>query len=71
MRVFRSNNPDGPYTDTKGTSAVFTRYVLNYGLNSDTRGEKLLGAYGEWGFTAIGDVGETAQGHNSVIDAVD
>ena len=71
MRVFRSKNPDGPYTDTKGTSAIFTRYALNYGLNSDTRGEKLLGAYGEWGFTTVGNAGETAQGHNSVIDAID
>ncbi len=71
MRVFRSSNPDGPYTDTKGTSAIYTRYALNYGLNSDTRGEKLLGAYGEWGYVAVGDYGETAQGHNSVIDAED
>lgn len=71
MRVFRSKNPDGPYVDTKGTSAIFTRYALNYGLNSDTRGEKLLGSYGEWGFTTVGNAGETAQGHNSVIDAAD
>ena len=67
MRVFRSKNPDGPYTDSKGTSAIYTRYALNYGLNSDTRGEKLLGAYGEWGFTTVGNVGETAQGHNSLV----
>ena len=71
MRVFRSKNPDGPYVDTKGTSAIFTRYALNYGLNSDTRGEKLLGAYGEWGFATVGNVGETAQGHNSVITTAD
>ena len=71
MRVFRSANPDGPYADTKGTSAIYPRYALNYGLNSDTRGEKLLGAYGEWGYVTVGNYGETAQGHNSVIDAED
>ncbi len=71
MRVFRSSNPDGPYTDTKGTNAIYTRYAMNYGLNPDSRGEKLLGPYGEWGYAAVGDVGETAQGHNSVIDAED
>lgn len=71
MRVFRSSKPDGPYTDSKGTSAIYSRYALNYGVNPDTRGEKLLGPYGEWGYTTVGNVGETAQGHNSVIDAED
>lgn len=68
MRVFRSENPDGPYTDTKGTSAIYSSYALNYGLNSDTRGMKVLGSYGKWGNMSIG---ETAQGHNSVLAAED
>lgn len=68
MRIFRSENPDGPYVDTNGTSAIFPRWLLNYGLNSDTRGEKILGAYNGWGFMTVG---ECAQGHNSVIAAPD
>ena len=68
MRVFRSENPDGPYTDTEGRSAIFTNYVLNFGPNSDTRGEILLGAYNQWGMMTVG---ECAQGHNSVLAAED
>lgn len=68
MRVFRSDKPNGPYKDTKGTSAIFTSYKMNYGKNGDTRGEKLLGAYNGWGFQTVG---ECAQGHNSVIAAPD
>lgn len=69
MRVFRSEKPDGPYKDAAGRSAVFTSYVMNYGTgNSDTRGEKLMGAYNGWGFQTVG---ECAQGHNSIIAAED
>ena len=79
MRVFRSEKPDGPYVDSKGRSAVFDKYVLNYGCyyNSsnevtstatDQRGEKLFGAYNQWGLMTVG---ECAQGHNSVIAADD
>lgn len=68
MRVFRSDRPDGPYTDTQGTSAIFTNWRLNYGPNSDTRGEKLLGSYNHWGLMSVG---ECAQGHNSVLAAAD
>ena len=67
MRVFRSERPDGPYKDPNGTDAVFDRYLLNFGLNADNRGEKLLGAY-RWGLM---NVGECAQGHNSVLAAAD
>ena len=59
MRVFRSEKPDGPYKDTKGKSAIFNSYVMNYGYNGDTRGEKLMGAYNHWGFMTVG---ECAQG---------
>ena len=68
MRVFRSSRPDGPYADANGTSAIFPRYVMNYGTRGDTRGEKLLGAYNGWGTMTVG---ECAQGHNSVISAPD
>ena len=68
MRVFRSQNPDGPYTDPKGTNAIFTSYKLNFGPGSDTRGENIFGAYGSWGNMSDG---ERSQGHNSIIAAPD
>ena len=68
MRVFRSERPDGPYTDPKGTNAIFTRYALNFGPNSDTRGENIFGAYGSWGNMSDG---ERSQGHNSIVAAED
>ena len=70
MRVFRSKNPDGPYNDAKGTSAIFQSYVMNYGPNADTRGVNIFGAYGQWGDMLSGD-GERSQGHNSIIAAED
>lgn len=54
--------------DCNGTSAIFPRWLLNFGPNSDTRGEKILGAYNDWGFMTVG---ECAQGHNSIIAAPD
>ncbi len=68
MRVFRSKNPDGPYVDGMNRSAIFTNYALNYGVNTDQRGQLILGAYDDWGFMSAGEV---AQGHNSVIAAPD
>ena len=68
MRVFRSENPDGPYVDASGRSAIYTSYVLNYGTGSETRGAKIMGAYNKWGFMTVG---ECAQGHNSIIAAED
>ena len=73
MRIFRSEKPDGPYVDGNNRSAIFDKYLLNYGLNrdgsnSDKRGEKILGAYNNWGFQTTG---ECAQGHNSIIAAED
>jgi len=70
MRVFRSKNPDGPYADAKGTSAIFQSYVMNYGPSADTRGVNIFGAYGQWGDQLKSD-GERAQGHNSIIAADD
>ena len=73
MRVFRSLNPDGPYVDSKGSSAVYDTYQLNFGPteNDGNRGVNIFGAYGDWGFQAMGDWAERAQGHNSIIAAQD
>ncbi len=73
MEVFRSKNPDGPYVDPRGASAVYDRYVMDYGKNGTFRGEKILGNYENWGFmtagkkTACSTPGELSQGHNSAI----
>ncbi len=77
MRVFRSLNPDGPYVDSKGTSAVYNKYQLNFGANADdgNRGVNIMGAYSNWGNLLTGGDGEAsgerAQGHNSIIAAED
>ncbi len=65
MRIFRSKNPDGPYTDGNGNSALFTSYVLNYGPKAGSnKGMKIIGAMNNWGTMTVG---ECAQGHNSAI----
>ena len=73
MRVFRSENPDGPYVDSKGSTAIFNSYQLNFGPkeNDGNRGVNIFGAYGEWGNQAVGAWAERSQGHNSVIAAPD
>ena len=73
MRVFRSLNPDGPFIDSKGTSAVYNEYQMNYGPteNDGNRGVNIFGAYDDWGFQTVGTWGERAQGHNSIIAAED
>ena len=72
MRVFRSQNVDGPYVDSRGVSAVYDSYALNFGATAtDNRGVNIFGAYNEWGNQVKGDYGERAQGHNSIIAAED
>ena len=77
MRVFRSNNPDGPYVDSKNSNAVFTNYQLNFGAkeNDGNRGVNIFGAYSNWGNLLTGGAneasGERSQGHNSIIAAED
>ncbi len=73
MRVFRSLNPDGPFVDSKGTSAVYDTYQLNFGPTETDgfRGVNIFGAYDEWGAQTVGAWGERAQGHNSIIAAQD
>ena len=63
MRIFRSDNIAGPYVDGAGNSAIFPGYVMNYGVNGDTRGEKLMGGY-QWDTMTKGEI---AQGHNSAF----
>jgi len=67
MRIFRSSNPDGPYTDCStnaGVSAIYTSYQMNYGPKATTgRGMKLMGSY-QWDTTPVA---ELAQGHNSAM----
>ena len=73
MRVFRSANPDGPYTDSRNSSAIFAAYQLNFGPkeNDGYRGVNIFGAYTSWGNQAKGNYGERSQGHNSIIAAED
>lgn len=73
MRVFRSENPDGPYKDSQSHDAVFTSYLLNFGPNENdgNRGVNIFGAYTSWGNQAKSNFGERSQGHNSIIAAED
>ena len=72
MRVFRSENPDGPFVDSRGINAVFNSYQLNFGPNAvSNRGVNIFGAYANWGNQAKGNYGERSQGHNSIIAAED
>ena len=64
MRIFRSENPDGPYKDCYGTSALFKSYKMNYSsTTADNRGVLLFGGY-QW--DAMSGA-ELAQGHNSAF----
>lgn len=64
MRIFRADNPEGPYKDCYGTSAIYNRYLLNYGSTAnDNRGVLLFGGY-QW---ETMPVAELAQGHNSAF----
>ena len=64
MRVFRSDNPEGPYVDCNGTSAVFNRYLMNYSATTaDNRGVLLFGGY-KWDPMSGAEI---AQGHNSAF----
>ncbi len=67
IRVFRSEKPDGPYKDcctASGQSAIFDKYILNYGRNiGRCIGVKILSNY-QWDTMPTA---ELAQGHNSAI----
>ena len=59
MRVFRSEKPDGPYTDLSGDSAIATFGFNN--INGEA-GVRVMGNY-QWDYVKAGQI---AQGHNSV-----
>ncbi|MDE6606728.1 MAG: glycoside hydrolase family 43 protein, partial [Lachnospiraceae bacterium] len=70
MRIFRSENPDGPYVDTNGISAIYEKGIANFVASYaqdvsqiDTRGMRLM-TYYKWDHMSKGEV---AQGHNSAI----
>lgn len=66
MRIFRSENPDGPYWGPGGETPLFTDgYVRNHSAyhGDGERGEKIMGYY-KWNTMSKG---EGAQGHNSVL----
>ena len=73
MRVFRSQNPDGPYVDSHRQAALYPSYLLNFGLreNDGNRGVNIFGAYTSWGNQVTGNMGERSQGHCSIIAADD
>ncbi len=60
MRVYRSENIDGPYVDQNGNSAIRTSYEQTLSTNY---GVKLFGSYDMSGL----DVVNVAQGHNSAL----
>lgn len=60
MRIFRSENPDGPYVDQNGNSAIYPRGGDNIG---GTVGERLMSNY-QWNCNSRPF---KAQGHNSAL----
>ena len=60
MRIFRSENPQGPYVDQNGNPAVFSKSGDNIAGNI---GERLMSNY-QW---SCNSKPNTAQGHNSVL----
>ncbi len=60
MRIFRSENPDGPYVDQNGNSSIFPKGGDNIG---GTVGERLMSNY-QW---SCNDRPFKAQGHNSAL----
>ena len=64
MRVFRSENPDGPYQDAKKQSPIMSAYKMNYGTSAaSSAGVKLMGGY-QWDLMTNAEI---SQGHNSAF----
>ena len=67
MRVFRSENITGPYTDSEGNSAVYTKPAGNFNDTDNingTVGNRLM-TYYRWNYM---DKAQVAQGHNSAME---
>ncbi len=62
MRIFRSENPDGPYVDENGNSAIYST-VTGDSNTAGNIGERLMSNY-QW---SCNDRPNTAQGHNSAL----
>lgn len=62
MRLFRSKNIEGPYSDISGDSPVFKKYLLNYGNNVQYGISFMQNYTYPWW-----KIGQTAQGHNSAL----
>ncbi|MDE6657476.1 MAG: glycoside hydrolase family 43 protein, partial [Oscillospiraceae bacterium] len=62
MRVFRSENPDGPYVDQNGNSAIYTTWSGDVNTGG-TVGQRLMSNY-QWN---CNDRPNKAQGHNSAL----
>ncbi len=60
IRVFRSEQPEGPYVDERGNTPFYDSYVFNYNFPT---GVRLFGAY-QWD---TAETGLVAQGHNSAL----
>ena len=64
MRIFRSKNPDGPYEDMNGNSAIYAQGVSNPNDEiAGNIGQRLMANY-QW---SCNDRPNTAQGHNSAL----
>lgn len=67
MRIFRSENPDGPYKDcltSTGIDAMYGKYILNFG--GDARRDEGVKLFGNYQWETMPNA-ELAQGHNSAI----
>lgn len=66
MRVFRSKDLKGPYTDLSGDSAIYAKRVNNYGTNTDIGVSIMSSCKWDWM-----DKAYLSQGHNSAFVDVD
>ena len=68
MRVFRSENITGPYTDSSGNSAIYTKYNGSDEENIEGSVGNRLMTYYRWSYM---EKGQVAQGHNSAFQDSD